>query len=62
MEKNFINWPGPTGFYVNLEGVTYGVLVNIKESEIAEKIIAQVLEENKECIEAWKREWKEGVI
>lgn len=61
MEKNYINWPGKTYFYINLDEKTYGVYVNINESNVDKKI-NEILSENKERIEAWKKEWKVGVI
>lgn len=61
MEQNFISQYQATGFYVNLESHTYGVCINIKDIDRKNEIIQQILEKNKESIEAWKNEWKEGV-
>ena len=61
MEKNFISQYQATCFYVNLPAKQYGVCVNIKDIDKADEIIREFLEDNKECIEAWKRQWKEGV-
>lgn len=61
MEQNFISQYQATGFYVNLVNHTYGVYINIKDIDKKDEIIQQLMEENKECIEAWKNEWKEGV-
>lgn len=61
MEKNFVSQYQATCFYVNLPSKQYGVCINIKDINNAEEIIRKFLEENKQSIEAWKREWKEGV-
>lgn len=61
MEQNFISQWQATGFYVNLESRTYGVCINIKDIDRKDEIIQQILEENKESIEAWKKQWEEGV-
>ena len=63
MEKNYINWPGRTHFYVDIQEKTYGVRVNVNESDNAENIIRQGLEKYKQYIDNWKKEWKkeEGV-
>lgn len=46
---------------MNLESRTYGVCINIKDIDRKDEIIQQILEENKESIEAWKKQWEEGV-
>lgn len=61
MEKNFISQYQATGFYVNLPSKQYGVCINIKDIDRKDEIIQHILEENKESIEAWKKEWREGV-
>lgn len=61
MERNFISQYQTTGFYVNLESHTYGVCINIKDIDRKDEIIQQLLEQNKQSIEAWKNEWEEGV-
>ena len=61
MERNYINYPGDTHFYINLENKEYGVKVSIKDTYRAEEIIKQFKNDRKEQIEAWKKEWKEGV-
>ncbi len=60
MEKNFISLYQATGFYVNLPSKQYGVCINMKDIDRAEEIIKECLEENKESIIVWKKEWKEG--
>lgn len=64
MEKNYINYPGDTHFYINLENKEYGAKVSIKDTHRAEEIINYFKTTRKEQIEAWKREWqqKEGVV
>ncbi|MBP3463772.1 MAG: hypothetical protein J6K45_04750 [Clostridia bacterium] len=61
MEINFISKYQTTSFYVNLVNHTYGVYINIKDIDKKDEIIQQILEENKERIESWKKDWKEGV-
>lgn len=61
MERNFISQWQATGFYVNLESHIYGVCINISDIDRKDEIIQQILEENEQSIEAWKRNWKEGV-
>lgn len=61
MERNYINYPGDTHFYINLENKEYRVKVSIKDTYRAEEIIKQFKNDRKEQIEAWKKEWKEGV-
>lgn len=62
MEKNYINWIGNTHFYVNLLDKTYGVKISVKDTPRASEIIKKVLEDRKNQIETWKKEWKVGVI
>lgn len=62
MEKNYINWPGETHFYIDLENKKYGVRVSIEDTYRAEELINRARRDRKEQIEAWKKEWqKEGV-
>lgn len=61
MERNYINYTGDTHFYINLENKEYGVKVSIKDTYRAEEIINYFKETRKEQLEAWKKEWKEGV-
>ena len=61
MEKNYINYQGQTYFYVNVKKKTYGIVVSQKDSKNADNIIKQGLLENMKTINAWKKEWKEGV-
>lgn len=60
MENNFISATMNTGFYVNLENKTYGVCVNIKDIDKSEELIKEIIESNKDSIQAWLKEW--GVI
>ena len=60
MEKSFISLYQETGFYVIIPQKQYGVCVNIKDIDKADEIIRECLEQNKKCIEAWKKEWKVG--
>lgn len=60
MENNFISATMNTGFYVNLESKTYGVCVNIKDIDKSEELIKEIIESNKDSIQAWLKEW--GVI
>ena len=60
MENNFISATMNTGFYVNLENKTYGVCVNIKDIDKSEELIKEIIESNKDSIEAWQKEW--GVV
>ena len=60
MEKNYLNWLGKTCFYINLEDKTYGVYVNINESN-PKRIIEEILKDNQERIIGWKKHWEEGV-
>lgn len=62
MEKNFISQYQATCFYVNLPAKQYGVCINIKDLDKAEEIINYFKETRKEQIEAWKKEWKAGVV
>ena len=61
MEKNFISEYQATCFYVNIPSKQYGVCINIKDIDRAGEITRECLEENKESIKAWKKEWEEGV-
>ena len=61
MEKNYINYQGQTYFYVNVKKKTYGIVVSQKDSKNADNIIKQGLLENMKTINAWKKEWEEGV-
>ena len=61
MEKNFISQYQATSFYVNIPAKQYGVCINIRDIEKADEIIKEILEENKETIESWKKEWEVGV-
>ena len=60
MENNFISATMNTGFYVNLENKTYGVCVNIKDIDKSKELIKEIIESNKDSIQAWLKEW--GVI
>ena len=61
MEKNYISEYEQTHFYISLINKTYGVCITIIDLERADEIIQHFRETEKECIEAWKQEWKEGV-
>ncbi len=61
MEKNYINWLGESHFYIDLENKEYGVMVSIKDSYRAEELINRARRNRKKQIEAWKKEWEEGV-
>ena len=58
MENNFISEWQQTCFYVNLESKIYGVCINIKDIDKSEELIKEILESNKDSIQAWKKEWK----
>lgn len=60
MENNFVSSTMNTGFYVNLESKTYGVCINIKDIDKLEELIKEIIESNKDSIEAWQKEW--GVV
>lgn len=64
MEKNYINWPGKTHFYIDIENKTYGVMINSNETRSADKIINEALKKYKNSINSWKKEWQteEGVV
>lgn len=57
MENNFISATMNTGFYVNLENKTYGVCINIKDIDKRKELIKEIIESNKDSIEAWQKEW-----
>ena len=61
MEKNYINWPGDTHFYIDLKNKEYGVRVSIEDTYKAKEIINYFKETRRQQIEAWKKEWEEGV-
>ena len=61
MEKSYISHYLPTCFYVDFEKRLYGVQVNIKDIDKAKELIKKGLEKNKQCIEALKNEWKNGL-
>lgn len=64
MEKNYISKYQPTGFYVNLPAKQYGVCINIQDINRADEIMRDIYndEKTKKTIEAWKKEWREGVV
>ena len=61
MEKNYINWLGTTHFYIDLVNKKYGVIVSVEDTSKANKIIRKILNDRKEQINNWLKEWKEGV-
>jgi len=61
MEKNYISKHQSTCFYIIFDEKKYGVCINIKDIDRAEEIIKNIIKENKKCIEALKKEWKEEV-
>jgi len=58
MEKNFIGVSRKTCFYVDLVNKNYGACINIKEVDKSEELIKEILESNKNTIQAWKKEWE----
>ena len=63
MQKDFISEVQETCFYVSITEKQYGVIINIKDIDKIDEIMDHFYndERNKRSIEAWKREWKEGV-
>lgn len=63
MRKDFISEVQETCFYVSIPGKQYGVIINIKDIDKLDEIMDYFYndERNKKSIEAWKREWEEGV-
>lgn len=63
MEKNYISETQGTYFYVDIVEKKYGVVININDIDRVDEIIKHFYndERNKQSIEAWKREWEEGV-
>ena len=63
MEKNYLNWPGETHFYIDLENKEYGVRISVKDTYRAKELINRARRNRKKQIEAWKKEWQkeEGV-
>lgn len=62
MEKNYISEYEQTHFYVNIVKKLYGVCINIKDLAKKDEIIQHFKISRKEQIEAWKTEWKGGVV
>lgn len=64
MENIFISLYQQTCFYVNLSTKQYGVCINIEDIDRKNEIMENFYndEANKRTIEAWKNEWKEGVV
>lgn len=60
MENNFISEWQQTCFYVNLESKIYWVCINIKDIDKSEELTKEILESNKDSIQAWKKEWGVG--
>lgn len=63
MQKDFISETQGTYFYVDIIEKQYGVIININDIDKIDEIMEHFYndERNKRSIEAWKREWEEGV-